>query len=128
MNNPQILGSVVIVGFWLAVPLFLLLFGWLTKDDMARPKNVRESLPRLALWLASFSLLLMGVSLVRVQMLAPIVPSRPWIALNWTSIACWALVFLMSLFGKGKPRTALLTWSIAFPIFAALLFITAYTY
>jgi len=128
MNNPGILGSIVIVGLGLAVPFFCLLLGWLTKVDVARPKNFRESLPRLALWIASFSLLVMLVSLVRIQMLAPTVPSSPWIALNWTSVACWALAFLMSLLGKGKPRTALLTWSITFPIFATFLFMTAYAY
>jgi len=128
MNNPGILGAFVIVSFGMAIPFLCLLLGWLTPSKQEGPHSLRASLLRLALWLASLSLVSVSVSLMRVQMLAPRLPSIPWITVNWISGACWLLVLLLTLFGKGKPRIALLGWAIAFPIFSALLFITAYTY
>lgn len=128
MNSPGILGAFVIVGLGIAIPFFCLLLGWLSPSTQEASRSLRESLLRLALWLASLSVLLISVSLVRVQMVSPRVPSIPWITLNWVSAVCWIIVFFLSLFGKGKPRIALLGWSITFPIFSALLFMSAYTY
>jgi len=128
MRFGEIIGPFVFVASGMAVPFFCLLFAWLSPTGRERPRILRQSLPRFALWIASASLLLASVSLVRVQMIAPRVPSPFWIALNWVSAACWMLVLLLALFGKGRPRVSLFIWSIVFPIFAALLFGTAYTY
>ncbi len=118
----------MIVAFGMAVPFCSLLFAWLSQFNRERPRTLRESLPRFALWLASLSLLPASVSLVRVQVIAPRTPSPVWIALNWTAVLCWMSVLLLALLGKGKPRVSLLVWSIIFPVFAAMLFVSAYTY
>ena len=128
MNTPGILGSFIIVSLGMAVPFFSLLLGWLSPNKQEGPRSLRESLLRLALWLASLSFVLVFASLVRIQEIAPTSPSTFWVALNWVSAACWMLVFLFSLLGKGKARIALLAWSVTSPVFAAILCGLAYTY
>ena len=120
MKAPGILGSFIIVSFGMAVPFLSLPLGWLSPNKQEGSHSLRESLLRLALWLASLSFVLAFASLLRIQEIAPTSPSTPWVALNWVSTACWMLVFLFSLLGKGKARIALLGWSITFPIFAAI--------
>ena len=128
MNSPGILGSFIIVSIGMAVPFFSLLLGWLSPIKQEGPRSLRGSLLRLALWLASLSFVLAFASLMRIPEIAPTSPSTLWVALNWVSAACWMLVFLFSLLGKGKARIALLAWSVTLPVFAAMLCTSAYAY
>jgi len=131
MDFGRALGPFVLVGFGMVGPALCLFFGWLIRNPVSTSVSIREKLLRIGLRLASLSFLLTSSFLLRLHyFISPAnqPPEKFWIPLNWLSALCWASVFVPVLLGKGKPRLALFVWTILCPIFAGMVYVSAYAY
>jgi hypothetical protein len=128
MTFGRIIAACLVVAIGLAIPFFLLLFGWISVRAQIHPHTLPKSLPRLSFWFASSSLVLELASLVHFEMIAPSLPGVFWIVLKWTSAVCWMLVAVFEWFAKRKQRAFLLIWWFVFPIFVGMLVVSSYAY